>query len=86
MRLPSSIIPPARLRSSMPSSVRVIFRLPRIIRGLPSSSSSSIICRERVGWVRCRDWAAAVRVSLVEDFRITAMSSMPSRSAVADRQ
>lgn len=52
----------ARLRRIMPSSVRVTFReplVPRTSSCLPSSSSRAFSWVERVGWVRCKDWAAA---------------------------
>ena len=48
----------ALLRRNMPSSVREIFLFPRRNNVFPSSSSSSIICRDSVGWVTCRASAA----------------------------
>ena len=49
----SSIISSARRRRSIPSSVRVIFRLPRSNSFTPSSSSNSASWRDNVGFNRC---------------------------------
>ena len=53
----------ARRRRSMPSSVRVMRCLPRWNSFTPSSSSSCISWRDRVGWVRCSSSAALVMFS-----------------------
>ena len=59
----SETISCARLRRNIPSSVSVIFLFPRRNSVFPTSSSSSIIWRERVGWVTCRASAAPDMVS-----------------------
>lgn len=48
----------ARLLRNMPSSVSVILNFTGKNSVLPSYSSRSIICRERVGWVTCTASAA----------------------------
>ena len=53
----------ARLRSSIPSSVRAMLKLRRRNSFFPSSSSSERMARERVGWVTCRSSAAWVMFS-----------------------
>ena len=56
----SETISSARRRRSIPSSVRMIRCLLRRNSVTPSSSSSCIICLDRVGWVKCSRLAAFV--------------------------
>ena len=59
----------ARRLSSMPSSVSTMLWLLRLNSLTPSSSSSWISCRERVGWVKLRRTAALVMFSSLAAIR-----------------